>query len=154
MALDYKIINYKHTLKRNNKEYVDLLSKTYNGDLNTGGSFCKVNEWYVARPDLIALAYYGDDKYADLLCKINGISNPFELNKGMYLFIPNIEYMMTAAKNFDIGASDIIEDEEENILDNKPSEFIKQINDRRSSNELLPGEQNYVIDKSLGLVFY
>ena len=36
----------------------------------------------------------------------------------------------------------------------KTKNFKKKKNERRSSNEQLEGEQNYVIDKSLGLVFY
>ena len=154
MALDYKIINYKQNITRNNKTYIDLLSKSYDGSLETYGNFCRVNKWYVARPDLISLAYYGDDRYGDLLCKINGISNPFELNAGMIIFVPDVEYIMSAAKNFDLSGSDIIENDEENILENKKSEFVKQVNQRRNSNELLPGDTNYVVDKSLGLVFY
>lgn len=154
MALDYKIINYKRRLKRNNNEYIDLLSKSYDGTLAPQGSFVIIPEQYVARPDLISLAYYGDDMYADILCKVNGISNPFELNKGMIMFIPTIEHIATVAKNFDNAPSEIVEDDNDEILINKQSQFVKRPNERRSSNNLLPGEQNYVIDRSLGVIFY
>ena len=40
---------------------------------------------------MISLAYYGDDRYGDLLCKINGISNPFEMNENDMLDIPSLE---------------------------------------------------------------
>ena len=49
----------------------------------------EVTEKYIARPDLISKDIYGDTIYSDLLCKLNGISNPFELNKGMLLIIPS-----------------------------------------------------------------
>jgi hypothetical protein len=154
MALDYKIVNYKEKLKRNDIEYIDLLSKSFNDNIISDGTFVRVTPEYVARPDLISLAYYGDDSYGDILCKVNGISNPFELQAEMILYIPDIEYITTAAKHFDFRASDIVNEEDDEILLNKQSEFIKKPHEKRSSNNLLPGETNYVIDRSLGVIFY
>ena len=48
-----------------------------------------VTDKYIARPDLLSKDVYGSMEYADLLCKLNGISNPFELNAGMVLKIPS-----------------------------------------------------------------
>lgn len=154
MALDYKIINYKQKITRKGKTYIDLTSKSFNGQIETNGTFVRINEFYIARPDLISLAYYGDDQYGDLICKINGLSNPFELNKDMVLFIPELEYVLSTAKNFENGPSETIDDEKDEIGNIMQSEFIKKPNERRSSNNLLPGEKNYVIDKSLGFIFY
>lgn len=53
--------------------------------------FVTVNKYCVARPDLVSFMLYGTDKYADILCKMNGISNPFELNEGMILIYPPAE---------------------------------------------------------------
>ena len=79
--IDGKKVNYK-----------DLLCHTLNDEepIFEGITFIEVIEDYVARPDLISLAVYGTDKYADIICKINGISNPFELNTGMILLIPSL----------------------------------------------------------------
>lgn len=41
------------------------------------------------RPDLVSLAYYGTENYADIICKYNGISNPFSLAKDDIIKIPN-----------------------------------------------------------------
>ena len=43
----------------------------------------------IARPDLLSYDLYGDELYADILCKLNGISNPLELNEGMIIIIPS-----------------------------------------------------------------
>ena len=58
---------------------LDLLAAPVNSDakMSYQNDVIIVNEYYVARPDLISLAVYGDDKYADIICKFNGISNPF-----------------------------------------------------------------------------
>jgi len=40
------------------------------------------------RPDLISLSYYGTENYADILCKYNGISNPFSLAKDDLIKVP------------------------------------------------------------------
>lgn len=42
-----------------------------------------------ARPDLIALQYYGDQSKLDMILKWNGISNPFSINEGDVLEIPS-----------------------------------------------------------------
>ena len=151
--LDYKIINYKKIVRRNNSEpFIDLMSKTFNKDLAPSGGLLRVTKDYIARPDLISQAYYQDDKYADILCKINGISNPFELNEGDMLLIPPFEYILKCSKNFDFGGGDFVKEDDEIGL--KGSPFQKKKSDKRSANEQLVNEKSYVIDKSMGIVFY
>ena len=94
--LDYRLIDYKATLTKDGNTYIDLLSKVWQNKTPSTGKVIVVNEFYVARPDLISLALYGSDEYADVLCKLNGISNPFELNENDLIFCPSIEYMKEA----------------------------------------------------------
>lgn len=119
--LDYNILSQKPdiTVVKDGKyvTYKDLLSQTYNGNFIQGGRIVKVEEYYVARPDLISLAIYGDDKYGDIICKINGISNPFELNKGMYLYTPDISIVNKLFTGTKIG--DDILDEFKSIQQDK-----------------------------------
>jgi hypothetical protein len=113
-----------------------------------------VNEYYVARPDLISLAMFGSDKYADIICKVNGISNPFELNEDDVLLIPNIEYLNDCL-NKNREASEVIKDPQNDFI--QPIDINnrqKKKNERRSPNEQTIGDSNYIIDKSLGIVFY
>ena len=150
--LDYTILNKKKKYKINNDEALDLLSSDF--PINYAkltGSVIIVNKYYVARPDLISLAVYGDDKYADFNCKVNFISNPFELNENMVLMIPSINYIADNT-SYDSLKSDFIKSGDDEIKELKNDQ--KKVNERRSPNEQTYGENNFVIDHSLGLVFY
>lgn len=152
--LDYRIINYKPTVTRNNEEYLDLLCDVFNKDELITGYPIIVNEYYVARPDLVSLAVYGDDRYGDIICKVNGISNPFELNEDDMIFIPNIDYINDCVKASKIN-SDFINDPKTDTIELKDTNnYQKKKNEVRSPNEQTLGDDNYIIDKSLGVVFY
>jgi len=152
--LNYKIINYKPTITRNNEEYFDLLGDVFNKDILITGYPIIINEYYVARPDLVSLAVYGDDRYGDIICKVNGISNPFELNEDDMIFIPNIDYINECVKASKIN-SDFINDPKTDTIELKDTNnYQKKKNELRSPNEQTLGDNNYIIDKSLGVVFY
>ena len=51
----------------------------------------KIPRQYEMRPDLISTAVYKDSKYAELILKFNGISNPFTLLEGDYILIPSLD---------------------------------------------------------------
>jgi len=52
------------------------------------------------RPDIIADYYYNNPNYLDVLCKYNGISNPFSLYTGQVLIVPkNPESFFKGALN-------------------------------------------------------
>jgi hypothetical protein len=106
----------------------------------------EVEERYVARPDLISNDVYGDTLYTDLLCKLNGISNPFELNKGMLLIIPSVECIMDFMKVVE-------QSESEKFIDgDKP--IVKKKNEKRKANEAVIGDRRFKIDKNRGIVIY
>lgn len=111
-----------------------------------------INEYYIARPDLVSLAVYGNDKYADYICKYNGISNPFELNENMVIFIPPIDKIEEAFIP-GLGVSELIDDDNQSFT-KKETSLQKNKDDRRSPAESVVGENNFIIDKSLGVVFY
>lgn len=70
---------------------VNLLDTTFQIPIDYSADIMEVTEEYVARPDLLAIDIYGDVLYTDILCKINGISNPFELQEGMYVIAPGFD---------------------------------------------------------------
>ena len=152
--LNYKLLDHKPKIVKNNNMFIDLLPKTYDETVIYSPTPLIVNKYYVARPDLISLALYGDDKYADIICKINGISNPFEINEDDIIIAPNIEYFNECLYK---GKEDpgLIEDPKKETIQ-KIDKYNKQKrkNEDRSPNEQTIGESNFVIDKSLGLVFY
>jgi hypothetical protein len=56
----------------------------------------KVSRDYVMRPDLISQAVYNNTIYAEYILKYNGISNPFSIQEGDVILIPNLD---SAIKN-------------------------------------------------------
>lgn len=150
--LEYKIINSKPTIVNNNVEYMDLLASTFNTKISLSGTPLIVNKYYVARPDLISQAMYGTDKYADIICKVNGISNPFELNEDDMILVPSIEYCENSI-NTNITACELITTNSTNV-NSQTKNYQKTTSETRSPNEQLSGEQNYIIDQSSGLIFY
>ena len=153
--LNYKLLEYKREVQKNGETFLDLMSKTFDETVLFNSSIIIVNKYYVARPDLISLALYGDDKYGDIICKINGISNPFELNENDILVVPNIEYLTTCIYKSKQKGDDFIEDPKKDTIQAQDKyNMQKKKNENRSPNEQIIGESNFIIDKSLGLVFY
>lgn len=70
---------------------INLLDTTFQIPIDYSADIMEVTEEYVARPDLLAIDIYGDVLYTDILCKVNGISNPFELQEGMYIIAPGFD---------------------------------------------------------------
>lgn len=133
--------------------YKDLLCHTLNDEepVFEGIEFIRVVDDYVARPDLISLAVYGTDQYADILCKINGVSNPFELNEGMILLIPNLSTITFFYKNR--SASATFESDSTPISSTKKN-FQKTKAERRRPSEQTVGSKNFIVDLSNKMIIY
>ena len=109
----------------------------------------EVTDKYVARPDLLSFDIYGDVLFSDLLCKLNGISNPFELNKGTLMIIPSPDCIMEFMHEPDVNEIDVDADSNDN---HKP--ISKQKNEKRKANESVLGDSRFKIDKSRGIIIY
>lgn len=158
--LDYLLLSNKSTITVTDKDgeevkCKDLLQPVAIYTNIPPEDVIMVEKDYIARPDLISLAVYGDDRYADLICKYNGISNPFELNENMIILIPPLERMnemfVANAMHSTVINNDSAED---NTFIPQQHPFQKQKNEKRSPAESVVGETNYVIDHSLGVIFY
>lgn len=110
----------------------------------------RVSSMHVARPDLLSQHLYGSDTYGDLICKINGVSNPFELNEGMMLVVPDIadieSFYISDTWNDDIS------------VDEKTSSYTNPVpkskNEKRTANESIIGDQRFRIDASNRVIIY
>ena len=151
--LNYDILENKPSIDIKGEQGIDLLSKSIDNSRGLSGSFLEVNEYYIARPDLISLAVYGDDKYADIICKLNGISNPFELNEGQILFIPSTSILSSIINKPNLIETKRVEIKDQIANSNKIGDQ-KAKNERRTPGQQIVGDKNYIIDKSLGMVFY
>ena len=154
--LDYKILKNKGKLYKKNsngttEEFIDLLTKSCNSMDSTAGDIIIVNKHYIARPDLISLAVYGSDEYADLICKYNGISNPFELNENDVIVLPQYHEFQNLIDTVNNTTSELVNDD---VSDNTNYSSNKKKSDRRSPAQTTTGDKNFIIDKSLGVVFY
>lgn len=146
--MDYPVLRNKklYTDPRSGEEIYDLLTLTYAIPEYVDYQIYKVTKEHVARPDLISLAYYGSTDYVDVICKVNGVSNPYELNEGMLLVLPSL----TDAGRF-IYAGDNIQQSQ----DNKNSAPVpKAKNEKRKANEAIIGDKRFKIDKENRVVIY
>lgn len=146
-----------HTVLNNKKEiYSDWLKDTvYNLCDSTFRipdeyqyEIIQVSEKYIARPDILSMDIYGDTLYADLICKLNGISNPFELNKDMLMIIPSPDCIMDFMKTPTIEECDSYD----SMLSSKP--VSKNKASKRKANEAVVGDTRFKIDQNRGIVIY
>lgn len=134
---------------------LDLLARQNKGVNLENFDTCTVTEYYVGRPDLISFAFYGTDVYGDVICKANGISNPFEINEGDFLIIPSLyraqEYVTDMIQ---AEESKLIGSDKDDITYDKLDMYKKLRNESRAPNELTVGQTNYIIDRTNKIIFY
>lgn len=115
-----------------------------------------VNENECARPDLIALQYYGDQSLLDIILKWNGISDPFSMNVGDIIEIPSPNtnfFKLERPKEFDDNPvkQQFIDGKRLSKKDQRRLEALKK---KYGKDELLPpnvipvGKKNYEFDGS------
>lgn len=149
----HTVINNKKTIYSDwlQENIINLTDPTFIIPEKYDYEILEVTERYVARPDLLSLDIYGDSLYTDLLCKLNGISNPFELNEGMILVIPSPDCIMDFMKT--PSTSEI--DESYHISNNEDKKPIaKSKNEKRKANDAIIGDNRFKIDKIRGIVIY
>ena len=131
------------------ENHYDLLYQTFRIPKDFKYNVYVVTEEYVARPDLLSLHVYGTVNYADVLCKLNGISNPFELNDGMYIVAP---YANDIPLFYTIDHSK--EDAIQSGVTIDAKKLQKKKNETRKANEQVVGDRNFRIDRNSKIVIY
>ena len=131
------------------ENHYDLLYQTFRIPKDFRYNVYVVTDEYVARPDLLSLHVYGTVNYADVLCKLNGISNPFELNDGMYIVAPDAN---------DIPLFYTIDHSKEDAIQSgvtiDAKKLQKKKNEARKANEQVVGDRNFRIDRNSKIVIY
>lgn len=148
--LNYSVLDFKTEIKSDylGENIFNLLDYTFEIPKSYSYNVFEVTEEYIARPDLISLDAYGDSMFGDIICKLNGISNPFELNVGMNLIIPSPEDIL----NFAIKPS--IKDADENWGPSIGKRITKTKKSKRQANDAIVGDVRFKIDKSTGIIIY
>lgn len=150
--LTHTVLNNKKTIYSNwlQDTVINFNDPTFNIPQSYPYEILEVSEKYIARPDILSYDIYGDTIYSDLLCKLNGISNPFELNVGMLLVIPSPDVII------DFMKTPTAEECNDNDIDytNLSTPIAKPKNAKRKANEAVIGDTRFKIDKSRGVVIY
>lgn len=136
-----------------NESIVNLLDTTFQIPKDYSVHLYQVEEEYTARPDLLSLDLYGDEMYADILCKLNGISNPYELMAGQYILVPDF----TALEWFNVIPA--VEWSEPNTPENSQINqallpILKRRTQKRKPNEAIVGDSRFNIDPISKIVIY
>lgn len=128
-----------------NEDIYNLLDKTFEIPTLFKFDIINVDEQYVARPDLLSYDIFGTDFYTDVICKVNGISNPFELNEGDLIIIPNAEDI----NSFFVTPVILEQNDKEN---NAPVAKRKQ--EKRKPNDAIIGDKRFTIDTKKRVIIY
>lgn len=148
--LENPLLTNKSEIKSNvlGEKVINLLDKTFRIPAEFSYNTIEITPDYIARMDLLSKQLYGTEKYQDVLCKLNGISNPFELNEGMVIVCPDIN---------DLSYFYYLENNDERDPDsseatNKP--VAKSKKDKRKPNEAVVGDKRYKIDSTRKVIVY
>lgn len=150
MGLQYSILEQKKEFDSQHigEPLYNMLDYTFAIPENYSYTIFEVSADYIARPDLISYDAYGDASFADIICKLNGISNPFELNTGMKLIIPTIDSLT------DFILTPSVKDRDENWGPRNNQSTAKAKNSKRQANEAITGDSRFKIDKANGVIIY
>lgn len=143
----YLVFNDKSIIKSDylNEDVYNLLDKTFEIPNSFRFDVIKVTPQYVARPDLLSYDMYGTDLYVDVICKLNGISNPFEMNEGDMIVIPS----PSDITSFFVKPIILEQTDKEN---NTPK--AKQRQEKRKPNSAIIGDKRFTIDTKKRVIIY
>lgn len=90
-----------------------------------------VTKEFDGRPDLLALAIFGDQSKFDIICEYNSISDPFSITAGDILFVPTSETLSMNNRVIARGLSNTIEKDDTlkgNM--NLPNKSMQELNSK------------------------
>ena len=165
-----KYANSSPHIEKKSEIYSKIIKKSINNLLDTtfilpGDDFStqivEVTEEFICRPDLLSKEVYGSEEYAFIICKLNGISNPLELNRGMLLAIPSpdsLDQFVVQVNNDYWKDYEILEEKnnnpDNNILKNNKPVPKKSTDKNRRPNEALVTDKRFNIDKISKRIVY
>jgi len=159
--MDFKILNNKQILGDKLRMTEPIIIFNDNTQIIATHT---VTQDEIGRIDLIANAYYRDIDNAELILKYNSISNPFSINEGDVLLIPDDQFPLVKWKRVNPMASEEISelDIRDQFInskrlterDAKRVEYLKRKAAQKANgsseiippNILKPGEKNIIIE--------
>lgn len=97
-----KTIDIKPLFKKPNGDIVKDLTKSIfdlSKETYVAVKAYTIPNEYAMRPDLVSLAVYNTTEYAEIILKYNSISNPFSLNEGDVILVPDINAVQNLLKS-------------------------------------------------------
>lgn len=154
--LEYTTLNFKNTIKSDylQEEIYNLLDLTFLIPSRYNYNIFTVTKDYIARPDLISYDAYGDETFADIICKVNGISNPFELNEGMKLIIPSPENILDFTRRVQKYPGEDLYNSNNDSAVTSMQNNVKTKRSKRQANEAVVGDKRFKIDAATGIIIY
>lgn len=150
----YTTLENKQIIKSKylNEDIINLLDLTFVLPDDFSFNVFDVTREYIARPDLVSQDAYGDTMFADIICKLNGISNPFELNEGMKIILPTPDRIM----DFAAPANSIVTDFEDTEMNNNHRAPIAKSKNskKRRANDAIVGDTRFKINPEKGIIIY
>lgn len=95
----------KITLNKKNLKDVELLDLTVLTFVKNNFSFFEnlsLTDEYIGRPDKVSYTLFGVVEYVDAILKISEISNPFSLNVGDVIRVPDLKSINSSVQNNNI----------------------------------------------------
>lgn len=130
------------------EEVVDLLSGTFDTPSNYQARIVPIDQDYDARLDLVSDAVYNDEMHMEILNKLNGTGNPFELIENQVYTIPTQDEL----PNFYVNPSKEWSEAALQIAARRPKAKTK--NQKRKPNEAVIGDKRFNIDVQSKIVIY
>lgn len=154
--LEYTTLNFKNTIKSDylQEEIYNLLDLTFLIPSRYNYNIFTVTKDYIARPDLISYDAYGDETFADIICKVNGISNPFELNEGMKIIIPSPENILDFTRRVQKYPGEDLYNSTNDSAVTSMQNNTKTKQSKRQANEAIVGDKRFKIDAAAGIIIY
>lgn len=154
--LEYTTLNFKNTIKSDylQEEIYNLLDLTFLIPNRYNYNIFTVTKDYIARPDLISYDAYGDETFADIICKVNGISNPFELNEGMKIIIPSPENILDFTRRVQKYPGEDLYNSTNDSAVTSMQNNTKTKQSKRQANEAIVGDKRFKIDAAAGIIIY
>lgn len=145
-------IDKKNTYTNNDGiELVDLSDSIFNSNLKAVTcSFYKVTKEMQMRPDLLSIASFGEDTYAEMIIKYSEICNPFAIEEDDVIAVPSLNSVYNEVK--DVILSNNTEDESTYNLVKNYHKYIdksKVPSNMGSQTSPVQGNKNAVQNKSI-----
>lgn len=131
------------------EDIINMSDKTFVIPSSFSYNVIHITDDFIGRMDLVSHQVYGDADYADILCKLNGISNPFELNADCDIIVPSINDIT----QFYYKESESETDDESREY-SKKAPVAKKKTDKRAPNEAVVGDKRYKVDSTRKVIIY